>query len=134
MNPDKASGPNGMMVFFFCQYWEIVGCDVIATVQEFFFFSKGRLLPQLNHTNLVLIPKVDNPSLVGHFRPISLCNVIDKIISKILIERLKVVLPKLICPYQLTFVKGRLIQDNYIVADEVFNGMNHKGDVMDGWQ
>lgn len=124
MDPNKAPGSDGMTVFFFRQYWAIVGRDGIAAVQE--FFSSGWLLPQLNHTNLVLIPKVDNPSLVGQFRPISLCNVIYKIISKILTERIKVVLPKLISPYQLAFVKGRLLQDNYIVAAEVFNGMNHK--------
>lgn len=74
----------------------------------------------------MLIPKIDNPSLVGQFRPISLCNVVYKLISKILTERLKLVLPKIISPYQLAFVPGRLIQDNYIVTAKVFNGMNHK--------
>lgn len=119
MPPDKAPGPDGMTVFFFIHFWDIVGADVIASVQNFFITS--RLLPEINHTNLVLIPKVDNPSLVGQFRPISLCNVVYKLISKILTERLKKVLPKMISPYQLPFVQGRFIQDNYIVAAEVFN-------------
>lgn len=101
-----------------------MGADVVSTVQE--FFTQGRLLPKLNSTNLVLIPKVANLSSVSQFRLISLCNVIYKIISKILTERLKKLSPKIISPYQLAFVPGRLIQDNYIVAAEVFNGMNHK--------
>lgn len=59
-------------------------------------------------------------------------NQFDKLISKILIDRLKVVLPKLISPYQLAFAQGWLLQDNYIVAAKVFNGMNHKRD-KEGW-
>lgn len=51
---------------------------------------------------------------------------IYKLISKIIAERLKVVLPKLILPYQLAFIPGIAIQDNYIVAEEIFHGMNHK--------
>lgn len=72
MNPNKAPESNGMAIFFFffCQFWEIVGTDVIVSMQD--FFKLGRLLLELNHTNLVLIPKTDNPSLVGRFCPISL--------------------------------------------------------------
>lgn len=90
------------------------------------FFEKGCVLPEINQTNLMLIPKVDNPYLVGQFRPISLCNVVYKLIPMILTERLKVVVSKLISPYQLVFVPGWLIQDKYIIAAEVFNGMNHQ--------
>lgn len=96
-----------MTVFFSKQYWEIVGADVITTVR--YIFIHGQLFPALNHTNLVLIPKVDHPTLVGQFCPISLCNVVYKLISKILTERLKRVLPKLISPYRLAFVPGRVI-------------------------
>lgn len=114
MNPDKAPGPDGMTVFFFRHFWNIVGFDVITMVQD--FFRHGHMLSTLNHTNIVLIPKVDNPSLIGQFRSISLCNVAYKLISKILTERLKFFLPKLISPYQMAFIPGRLIQDNYIVV------------------
>lgn len=84
------------------------------------------MLPVLNHTHITLVPKVDNPSKVSQFRPISLCNVIYKIISKLMTERLKLVLPKLISPYQLAFISGRAIHDNYIIAVEIFHCMNHK--------
>lgn len=124
MQPDKAPGPDGMTVFFFRHFWDIVGLDVVAMVQE--FFLSGNMLLEINSTNLVLILKIDNPSMVGQFRPISLCNVVYKLISKILTDRLKLVLPKLISPFQLAFVPGRLLRDNYIVAAEIFNRMNHK--------
>lgn len=98
--------------------------DVVNTIQD--FFQTGKMLPKLNSTNITLIPKIDNPSKVSQFRPISLCNVIYKLISKIMVDRLKLVLPKLISPFQLAFVLGHAIHDNYIVAVKIFHSMNHK--------
>lgn len=97
MAPEKASGPDGMTMFFFRFFWDVVGVDMMSTVLD--FFTNGDLLPALNHTNITLIPKVDNPSKVTQFRPISLYNVIYKIISKLMTERLKLVLPKFISPF-----------------------------------
>lgn len=98
--------------------------DVVHTVQD--FFERGELLPVLNTTNITLIPKISNPAKVSQFQPISLCNVIYKLISKILADRLKLVLLKLISLFQLSFVSGHAIQDNYIVVAEIFHSMNHK--------
>ena len=64
-----------------------MGDDVVFAVLD--FLNNGNMLPEINHTNIVLIPKVKDPENMSDFRPISLCNVIYKIISKVLANKLK---------------------------------------------
>lgn len=75
----KSPSPNGMTGFFFKQYGDIVGVDVTKIVLD--FFRRGFMLYALNHSFITLIPKTDHPTEIGHYRPISLCNVAYKIIS-----------------------------------------------------
>lgn len=92
----KVPGPDGMSVIFYQFYWDTVHMDLVEMVQQ--FFKSGHLLRHLNHTFIVLIPKVTHPFKVEQYRPISLCNVAYKVISKIITIRLRVVISKIISP------------------------------------
>lgn len=119
----KALGPDGMTASFYQQFWPSVSPVLIGMIKSFF---STHLLKQLNHSFVALIPKTNNPVVVDHFRPISLCSVSCKVISKILTERLKVVLPKLISSNQSAFIPRRVIQDNYVTTMEIIHSMLRK--------
>lgn len=78
----------------------------------------------VNQTDICLIPKVRQPEFVNQFRPISLCDTIYKVVSKVIVERLKSCIPKLVSPYQTGFVPGRNIHENIIVAKEMVHTMH----------
>ena len=99
-----------------------MGDNVVTTVLD--YLNSGSMIPGINHTNIVLIPKVKTPEKMSDFRPISLCNVIYKIISKVLANRLKQILSDIISPTQSAFVPGRLITDNVLVAYETLHTMH----------
>ncbi|KAM6600853.1 hypothetical protein CsatA_020462 [Cannabis sativa] len=124
MHPDKSPGPDGMTPGFYQKCWAIVGNDVIKQVRSFFLF--GQLPTGLNHTNLVLIPKKKNATTMGDLRPIALCNVLYKVCSKVLANRLKHVLPTVISENQSAFIPGRLITDNIMISFEVMHYLKRK--------
>ena len=117
----KVSGPDGLSASFFQKYWHIVGEGVnVACIN---CLNHVTFPEHFNHTSIVLIPKGKDPKLVTDFRPISLCNVCYKIISKVLANRLKLILDQIISVNQSAFVPGRLIADNVIVAFECLHYM-----------
>ncbi|XP_073051335.1 uncharacterized protein [Primulina eburnea] len=118
---DSAAGPDGYSSAFFQHCWEIIHQDVFAAVLDFFCGSP--MLQSFTATTITLIPKVDGAQAWTDFRPISLCNVTNKIISKLLYSRLSKVVGKLISPNQSGFVPGRVISDNILLAQELTHSL-----------
>ena len=87
MGPTKALGLDCMNALFYQKYWHVIGDDVITTVLD--FLNSGYMILEINYTHIVFIPKVKSSEEISNFRPISLCNVIYKIISKVLANVLK---------------------------------------------
>lgn len=124
MHPSKAPGPDGMNLLFYQTFWSLMSKDTITMVKK---FLNGNMDPSpLNETHIVLIRKIPNPEAPKDYRPISLCNVVVRIITKVLANRLKWIIPNIITPNQSAFVLGRLITDNAMTAFELFHSMKRK--------
>ena len=94
MSPTKAPGPDGLPAHFFQRNWELCGGEISEVVLRVLRREDDPVI--INNTCIVFIPKVDSPEELGQFRPISLCNVIYKIASKVMANRLKLILPEII--------------------------------------
>ena len=117
MHPSKALGPDDMSLFFFQRFWHIVGQDVTKAILS--ILHSGRYLHKINYTHLVLIPKKSNPQNITENRPISLGNVVSRLISNVVANRVKPMLPCVTSDSQSAFVLGRLITDNTTIAFEM---------------
>jgi len=108
MLPQKSPGPDGYNAFFFQKNWNVVSKKVTGAALS---FKAGRLLSEVNHTFVTLVPKTTTVSCLSDNRPISCCNVIYKIISKVLANRLQQVIGELISANQSDFLQDWLICD-----------------------
>ena len=118
--PDnKSPGPDGYNSFFFKHCWSIIGTDFLAAVR--YFFTNNCLPRCVNATRIALVPKVENPSCMNDFRPISCCTVIYKCISKVIALRLKASLADVIGPSQSAFIPGRNISDAILLTKELLH-------------
>lgn len=124
MGANKAPWPDGLTAGFFQFHWEMLGPGITAVVLN--FLNRGDLPETINSTTLVLIPKVKVLQEMKQFRPISLCNMMYKICSKVLANHLRVFLDDIIAEEQSAFVPGRLITDNVLVAYECTHYLQRK--------
>lgn len=102
MHKDKSTGPDDFSPGFYKKFWHVVGPELVRSCTR--WLEVGRFPNNLNDTVVVLIPKCDDPKSVKDLRPISLYNVVYKIVLKVMCNRLKRFLPELIDESQSAFV------------------------------
>jgi hypothetical protein len=121
---DKSPGPDGWTVEFYLHFFDLIGQDLLELVED--NRLRGKVIGAINSTFLTLIPKTDSPTTFGDFRPISLCNLCYKLISKIIANRIKPILSRFISNEQLGFLKGRQIIDAIGTAQECLHSIKSK--------
>ncbi|GAU35387.1 hypothetical protein TSUD_160380 [Trifolium subterraneum] len=124
MQPDKSPGPDGFNPAFYQHFWNICGDGIFEATKE--WLERGYFPSSLNETNICLVPKCENPMSMQELRPISLCNVLYKMVSKLLANRLKPFLRKCVSEEQSAFVEGRSISDNALIAIEVIHALKRR--------
>jgi len=129
MPKDKSLGPDSYTMEFYKSTWDIIGKEFILAIKS--FFVKGFLPKAINSTILALIPKKATTNEMKDYRPISCCNVIFKVILKIIANPLKRVLPNFVVGNQSAFVQDRLLIENVLLATELVKDY-HKESVSTG--
>lgn len=122
LGKNKMPSPDGFGFLFYKKSWDIIGSDITKAILD--FFNKGKLLKQLNHTSISLIPKTSNPTSIQHFRPISCCSTLYKTIAKVIARCLKLVLPDLVANNQGAFIPRRSIRHNSLLCQKLLNRYN----------
>ncbi|MCH80000.1 hypothetical protein A2U01_0000762, partial [Trifolium medium] len=130
MDPDKAPGPDGFNPAFYQHFWDFCSNDIFEAVKV--WLERGYFPSSLNETNICLIPKCENLGSMKDMRPISLCNVLYKMVSKLLANRLKGCIEKCVSEEQSAFIEGRSILDNALIAIEVIHALKRKTRGMKG--
>lgn len=124
MGAHKAPGPDGLTPGLLQRYWHVVRESVINFVLT--AFTTCHFPVEMNESIITLIPKVKHPEDIKQFRPIALTNVITKIISKVIANRLKGLVGKLVSSNQCAFTPGRQAAENIIITNEIIHTMKKK--------
>lgn len=117
-------GPDSLNAAFYKSAWSWIQKDVHQMVTD--FYTTAHMPVDINKTFITLVPKKNNPSIPQNYRPISLCNVCYKIISKSLANRIKNHLPLSIDNAQAAFVPNKHISSNIIITQEIIHSFNLK--------
>lgn len=120
----KAPRPNGLHAGFFQWFWLLVGGSVKDEIKR--IFGEKRIPDYLNKTLIALIPKILGLETIGSYRPIILCNTIYKMVTKVMVARLRPFLSKLVSPLQTAFVLGRRGTNNAIIVQELIHTISQK--------
>ena len=131
MHQDKSSRPDGLNPAFYHRIWNELGGEIFTIASS--WLASGSFPHELNVIHIILAPKGDNPAIMKDLRPISLCNVLYKIISKVLANRLGPLIDKWIYPEQAAFILSCSIMDNALTTFEILHYMccKHKGKTCD---
>lgn len=124
MNGLKAPGPDGIQPLFYQRFWNIIKnslCDFVVK-----YVQNCKFPQDLNISLITLIPKIDNPEFITQFIPIILCNVSYKIVTKILVQRIRPILDKIVGHFQASFLLGRQTSDNIIIIQEILHTLMNK--------
>lgn len=114
MSGDSAGDPDGFSGLLFQACWDMMGEDVTNVVKS--FFCGWEILKYITHSKLVLILKKEVSRHLTDLKPISLSNVINEVISKVLTSRVYEILPNIISPNQSCFIRDRSISENVLLA------------------
>jgi hypothetical protein len=121
---EKSLGPNGWSVELYLHFFEIMGEDLLDLVEE--TQTSGRINGSINSTFIAMIPKRNKKNNFGDYRTISLCNLVYKVISKVIANRIKPVLSRFLLEEQLGFLGGRQIQDIIGTTHECIHSIKKK--------
>ncbi|XP_074291012.1 uncharacterized protein LOC141617752 [Silene latifolia] len=122
MDGSKSPGPDDITPKFFQMFWPQIG--QLVTLALLRFLNSGVMLKEWNNTHIILIPKVEKPEQISQYRLISLCNVIYRLASKCLANRLKLVISSIVSESQQAFVPSRLMSDSCVITHEIMHYLN----------
>lgn len=131
MYPDKAPGPDGMNPGFYQHFWNDIGSDVSSFILQ--CLNSTSFPTELNDATIVLIPKISSPETPADLRPITLCNVLYKIMGKMIANRMMEMLKDIISESQSAFIPDRLITDNILITTEAGHYLRRKQGGRVGW-
>ncbi|XP_028067839.1 uncharacterized protein LOC114270505 [Camellia sinensis] len=124
INSFKAPGRDGFQAIFYQKFWDVISTNVCGFIKN--CFQEKHIPPVVNQTLIALIPKTNIPENITQFHPISMCNVSYKILSKLLVNRIRPLLNDLVSPNQSSFIPNRATHDNIIITQQLIHTLRHK--------